>query len=149
MQILWKRRIADTSDKNKKNIDAIVEATISMSEILKPKDLLEIIKSEDDDLDKVEPHTIDCEKLSLDVIMASCAKFNQVVEDYTKLMSTDSPYMTKFYMMKGLTNVFHLYHWLRKITPAFENIKVKRVLFSKHIQLLWSNVGDLFATIVE
>lgn len=96
-----------------------------------------------------DPDNYDFEKLETHSLMATLVKFNQVVEEFTKLISTDSPYVTDFYMKKGFKNIFELYHWLRSVTPVLDKIKLKRLLLSKHIQLLWSNIGDFFATVIE
>jgi len=139
VQLWWKKKIPSSSSKTANNVEAIVDSTIFMSTILEPKNLLKVI----------DPNNIDEENMNIYKIMASFAKFNQVIEEYTRLMSSDSPYMTNFYMKKGFKNIFSLYHWMREITPLFEKQKIKRILFSKHIQLLWSNIGDHFATVVE
>ena len=135
----WKKNISAKTDQAERNMESIVDSTIFMSTILEPENLMKAMDPEIEDVGEVNNYRL----------MASFAKFNQVVEEYTKLMSSESPYITKFFMKRGFKNVFHLYHWLRKITERLEEQKEKRILFSKHIQLLWSNVGDHFATVVE
>lgn len=110
-----------------------------MSEVFQPSELTKLFDPDNYNLDNVDAFDM----------MAAFVKYNQIVEEYTKLMSSDSPYITNFYMKSGFDNVFALYHWLRQITPICEQLSCKRILFSKHLQLLWSNVGDLFATVIE
>jgi hypothetical protein len=83
-------------------------------------------------------------------IMAVFIKYNQAAEECTKLFSSDSPYMGQFYINLGFNNLFNLYHFLRAISPIIESkLLVKRIGVAKHVQLLWSNIGDVFATVIE
>lgn len=114
-------------------------AVIAMSDVFQPSELNKLF----------DPDNYDIDKLDTFKMMAAFVKYNQVIEEYTKLVSSDSPFITNFYMKHGFSHVLSLYHWLRRITPLLEQLGCKRILFSKHLQLLWSNVGDLFATVIE
>jgi len=116
-----------------------VTAVITVSKVFEPSELIKLI----------DPDNYSLENIDTFELMAAFVKYNQVIEEYTKLMSSDSPHLPNFYMKRGFKNVFALYHWLGRITPILEQMDCKRILLSKHLQLLWSNVGDLFATVIE
>ena len=138
LQLLWKRNISNQNDANpKKNIQAIVQSVITMTNLFDLKSLEKIsTQFEAKEIDRFD-------------VMASLVKFNWIVEEIQKLLSSDSPYITKLYLKSGYNNLFELYHWLRWFTPILYEIDDKRIQLSKHLQLLWSNLGDLLAISIE
>ena len=115
MQLWWKKKVNDQSRNGKKAIDSIVKSVIIMSEVFNPEELVILF-----DPDSYNLYNIDVFKL-----IATFVKYNQVIEEYTKLMSSDSPYIANFYMKHEFSNVFTLYHWYRRTTPIFEELKWK------------------------
>ena len=136
----WKRKMPNLSSENgKKNLDAFINALIRSSDIFSEEKLKEII----------DPNDFNDQKVDRENFMVVSFQFNNVVEEYAKIMASDSPYITQFYMNFGFKNVFSLYHWLRALMEKLDSMDSMRVLFAKHVQLVWSNLGDLFATIIE
>lgn len=118
---------------------AIVDSVIHMSNIFNRDELTRVF-----DESKFDPKNFDKEALMIELF-----RFNSVIEEYGKLMSSDSPHITEFYMRRGFRNVFDLYHWYRKSMVCWNQLPEIRMIFSKHVQLLWSNIGDFFAIVIE
>ena len=139
-QLCWRRKVPSRRpESGKNNVKAIVNSTIYMSALFSQQELLKTFDPKNHEINKVDQNEL----------MATLVKYNQVIEEHAKLMNSDAPYTPDFYLSQGFKHIFSLYHWLRETTPKLEKYEEKRILLSKHLQLLWSNIGDFFATVIE
>lgn len=138
---LWKRSIGQES--SHPAVMKLLDAMILSCNVFNEEELKSIV-----DVDNWDPESFNEEDFMSRLVVA-----NQVVEEFSKVFGSEkeSPYIIEFYNKGGFDNFFALYHWMRKLNPLLEELPPtkKRIFLAKHLQLVWSNLGDFFALVIE
>ena len=139
MILLWKKKVF--REEFKPTVERLVNTVKSVCEIFSI-DNLELT---------FDVKSFDESKFDQEEFVANLVTYNQIIEEITKLFNQekDQTYFAELYSMGGLSNLLDFYNWLHDVTIKLAEISEKRIFLSKHLQMLWSNLGDFYLTILE